>query len=93
MKVIFLSKFNKDIRKLNDTLIKNMLIEVIESLENANQISDIKNCKKLAGHKTAYRIRIGNYRLGFFYENGEIELTRFAKRNDIYKLFPILLSF
>ena len=54
MKIVFLSKFNKDTRKLNDTLIKNMLIEVIENLENANQISDIKNCKKLAGHKTAY---------------------------------------
>jgi mRNA-degrading endonuclease RelE of RelBE toxin-antitoxin system len=31
---------------------------------------------------------IGDYRIGFYYENNQIELVRVVKRNDIYKVFP-----
>ncbi|MBC74145.1 MAG: plasmid stabilization protein, partial [Muricauda sp.] len=42
----------------------------------------------LAGHPNALRIRVGTYRLGFYNENNTLILSRFVKRNDIYKLFP-----
>ena len=44
--------------------------------------------KKLSGHPEAYRIRVGDYRLGIFYSDEIITIARFLKRNDIYKLFP-----
>jgi len=34
----------------------------------ANNIDEIKNIKKLKGEYNAYRIRIGNYRIGVFFE-------------------------
>ena len=42
----------------------------------------------MKGHSYAYRIRIGDYRLGFYFEDNTIFLARFLKRSDIYKVFP-----
>lgn len=50
------------------------------------EINEIE-LKKLSGNPNAYRDRIGNYRLGFYYEKQTIILARFLKRNDIYKVF------
>jgi mRNA-degrading endonuclease RelE of RelBE toxin-antitoxin system len=44
--------------------------------------------KKIKTHEAAYRIRIGNYRLGFFYEHHEVIFSRILHRKDIYKYFP-----
>ena len=88
MKVEFLKRFSKDIDELAVKSIRTALRRVIESIENANTLSEIPNTKKLQGHKSAYRIRVGNYRLGFFYENETLTLARFVDRKDIYKLFP-----
>ena len=64
------------------------LKRVIERMETTDALSKIPNTKKLQGHKTAYRTRIGDYRLGFFFEDETILLARFVHRKDIYKLFP-----
>ena len=88
MKVEFLKKFSKDLDQLQIKEIKLSLIRVIESLEAAESLEKIPDVKKLKGHKSAYRIRIGDFRLGFFYENSTILLARFVNRKDIYKLFP-----
>ncbi len=51
---------------------------------------EISNIKKMKGKMfNAYRIKIGNYRIGIFYVDGMIELTRFMHRKDIYRYFPI----
>ena len=88
MKVEFLKKFSKDLDGIGSKSIKSNLLKVIELTESANSLDDIPNTKKLKGHKSAYRIRIGDYRLGFFFENGIILMARFIHRKDIYKLFP-----
>ena len=43
-------------------------------MEAAESLKSIPNTKKLKGHKTAYRTRVGDYRLGFFLENSIILL-------------------
>ncbi len=88
MKVEFSKAFKKDISKLNNQNVKQKLKEVIIRLENEESLRIIPNCIKFQNHTTAYRIRIGGYRLGIYYDNSEIQLARFVKRNDIYKLFP-----
>lgn len=88
MKVIFLTSFKKDLQKISSTKLKVQIIELIELLEESKGLNEIPNLKKLKGYPFAYRIRIGNYRLGVFIEDNTIELTRFVKRNDIYKVFP-----
>jgi mRNA interferase RelE/StbE len=88
MKVEFLKKFSKDLDDVKTRPIKQSLIRIIESMENTDSIDKIPNTKKLKGHKTAYRTRVGDYRLGFFFENSTILLARFVHRKDIYKIFP-----
>ena len=87
MKVEFLKKFSKDLDGIGSKSIKSNLLKVIELTESVNSLDDIPNTKKLKGNKSAYRIRIGDYRLGFFFENGIILMARFIHRKDIYKLF------
>lgn len=88
MKVEFLKKFSKDLDDLRTKTVKLALIRVIEFMEETDSLDKIPNTKKLKGHKTAYRTRVGDYRLGFFFENSTILLARFVHRKDIYKIFP-----
>ena len=88
MEVAYLRLFLKDIQKINDTSVKKQLITVLTKFKQVEILSDLPQVKKLKGHSEAYRMRVGNYRLGFFYNGKSIEFARFAKREDIYKLFP-----
>jgi mRNA interferase RelE/StbE len=88
MKVEFLSSFNKDLSKLSSGPVRKSLKNLILKLEKANKLSEISQIKKLQGHPDAWRIRLGNYRVGFFYNNDIIQLARVVDRKDIYKVFP-----
>ena len=88
MKVEFLKKFSKDLDDVKTRPVKESLLRIIEQMENVDSLDKIPNTKKLKGHKTAYRTRVGEYRLGFFFENSVILLARFVHRKDIYKIFP-----
>ena len=88
MEVVFLKEFSRDINSINSKSVRLSLKRVIERIELADALTKIPNTKKLQGHKTAYRTRVGNYRLGFFFENEIVILARFVHRKDIYKLFP-----
>lgn len=88
MKIVFLSKFYKDLGKIKDKNTRERLLKIIEEIESANSLLDINNIKKLSGDKISYRIRLGDYRLGIFYEKNTVELVRFVHRKDIYKVFP-----
>ena len=89
MTVDFLNSFKKDLKKLSDKKLKLKIKTTILQLEAVADLSQIKNLKKMKGKTAnAYRIRIGEYRLGFFEENNTLILARFVKRNDIYKVFP-----
>lgn len=88
MKVEYLKQFSKDLQKIKEENLKADLFAVIITLKNAESLASISNVKKMKGHPDAYRIRIGKFRLGFFFDGETIELARFAKREDIYKLFP-----
>lgn len=88
MKVEFLSHFNRDLDKIRNQNIKLAVQKVILKFESAQNISEIPNVKKLSGHKSAYRIRIGDYRIGIFVDGRTAEFARIIHRKDIYKLFP-----
>ena len=88
MNTIFLSRFYKDLDRIGDKYIKERLLKIIEEVESANRIYEIKNIKKLVGDKISYRIRLADYRIGLYYENNTIEFARIVHRKDIYKVFP-----
>ena len=88
MKTEFTSRFLKDLDKLNHNSVKKNISEIIEQVEKAGSLPEIKNIKKLKGHLSAYRIRSGDYRIGLFIENDVVEFIRIAHRKDIYNIFP-----
>ena len=88
MKILFEKKFLKDIDAVNEKHVKQHVESIISDIEKAKQLNSLPNLKKMKGHKSAYRIRIGNYRLGFVYENQTVVFIRLLNRKDIYKYFP-----
>jgi mRNA interferase RelE/StbE len=79
--------FIKDIKKTTREN-KQKIEEVFHEFKAVNTLAELKNVKKLKGHKHFYRIRIGDYRLGFAFENDTIILLHFLHRKDIYRFFP-----
>jgi mRNA interferase RelE/StbE len=88
MKVKFNRKFLSDIKTPKDKKLKEQIKNVIIQLEEAQNLSLVKNIIKIQGYSSFYRIRIGDYRIGIEFDNEKIEILRFLKKNDIYKVFP-----
>jgi mRNA interferase RelE/StbE len=84
----FLSRFVKDLKKITEQSILDDVAETIVNVEEANSIAEIRNIIKMKGYATAYRIRIGEYRIGIFIEDNVVQFARVVHRKDIYKYFP-----
>ncbi|OQX99482.1 MAG: plasmid stabilization protein [Bacteroidetes bacterium 4572_128] len=90
MKIKIRKRFGKDIDKISNKKLLQKIIKIINEIEKSDDILEISNIKKMKGKTfNAYRIKIGDYRIGIFYVDGMIELTRFMHRKDIYRYFPI----
>ena len=87
MIVKYEKSFLKDIRKITDKKIAIKLKEIIVKMEQ-DGLNSVSQIKKLKGFENYYRVKIGDYRLGFFYDEKRIDLIRFLHRKDIYKKFP-----
>lgn len=88
MIVEFDTSFEKSLDKVKDNTLLSKLEKIILNLESANSITDISGVKKLSGYKNYYRIRIGDYRLGFEKIGERSILIVVANRKDIYDIFP-----
>ena len=88
MKIEFRESFLKDLRSIKDKQLLARIREAIESLESATNLLEIQNVKKLRGGKGYYRLRVGEYRLGFVTRGDSLVLVRFLNRKDIYRFFP-----
>jgi mRNA interferase RelE/StbE len=88
MKVDFKKSFLKDVKKLKNNKLKGLIAECIIQVESAENISSIKNLKKLTGYDVYFRIRIGDYRIGVKIENNVVYFVVFEHRKEIYKKFP-----
>lgn len=88
MEFVVATSFNKDIAKLKDGKTARKLETLILKLQLSNSLPEISGVKKMSGSLNAYRLRVGDYRVGFYLEDITIRLTAFAHRKDIYKKFP-----
>ena len=89
MNVLFETSFEKSVRKLKNPEIQRKVWETILTLEQSATLRDIPNVKKLEGFKTFYRIKLGQYRLGFELTSPDtLVLILIAHRKDIYRYFP-----
>ncbi len=88
MKVDFKKSFLKELKKLKNNKLKSLIAECIIQVESAENISSIKNLKKLTGYDVYFRIRIGDYRIGVKIEKNVVYFVVFEHRKEIYKKFP-----
>ncbi len=80
--------FERDYKKVRNKDLAQSILDVIENVDSARNIEEICNLKKLSGHKSAFRIRSGDYRIGVFIESNMVIFAAFDHRKDIYKRFP-----
>lgn len=88
MKIVFLESFSKDLDKLNNSDIKLNVLAKINEIDSAKRLNSISNLKKLKGFKNAYRLKLGDYRIGLYFENWIVEFARILHRKEIYRIFP-----
>jgi mRNA-degrading endonuclease RelE of RelBE toxin-antitoxin system len=85
----YLPSFLKDIKALKSTPyyepIRALAFEEIPKIQN---VAEITNLKKLKGYENAYRIRIGDYRIGIIYDGEIVIFQRVLHRKNIYRYFP-----
>jgi len=85
----FDKSFSKSLDKITENVVKEKLKNIITEIDNATTFRQIKNIKKLVGFQNYYRIRVGNYRIGFeLRNNSTIRFIIISHRKDIYKKFP-----
>ena len=89
MNVTYNKKFLKDLKALQSIEAYEKICNlVLEEIPNVEDLSTIANLSRLKGEDTAYRIRVGDYRIGFFMENNAIVMSRVLHRSEIYRYFP-----
>lgn len=88
MRTSFRKSFDRDLKKVKDRELLGRVAEVIERVEAAETASDVGDLKKLSGSDDAYRIRIGEYRIGVVVEGDLVEFVRLLPRRDLYRFFP-----
>ncbi len=88
MKVSFTNRFLNKASSVKFKTIRKKVEKVILEVEKADSLSKVKNLKKLKGETKYFRIRIGDYRIGLYFENEILEFTTLDHRKDIYKHFP-----
>jgi len=88
MKVTFSGQFEKQLDNILETAAKIAIRNAVQKIITASSLREIANLKKMKGHKTAYWLRTGDYRIGFYFENGGAHIVAVAHRKEIYRHFP-----
>lgn len=88
MIVNYEKSFLRDLKRVEDQKVLDEVAEIINAFKETKSPMNLPQVKKMKGHPSAYRIKIKDYRLGFFYENNAVILTRLLRRKDIYRDFP-----
>ena len=88
MQVEFRKTFKQDLKNIKDSKVLKRIQKVVEEVELANALSEIRNIKLLQGHEGFYRIRVGDYRVGLFIEAEVVAFVRVLHRKEVYRYFP-----
>ena len=88
MKTRFRESFAEDLAALTDAGLLRRIKRVIEQVEAASTFQQIPNLKRLEAKGKYYRIRVGNHRVGFVFEDGAVTFVRCLDRKEIYRYFP-----
>lgn len=88
MKTAFQSRFAKDLRAIKEQNLHDRVAELIQTVEQAADLSAIPNLKRLRAAGGYYRVRLGEYRVGLTVRGGVVCFVRCLHRKEIYRYFP-----
>ncbi len=89
MKVEFDKSFEKSLDRIRNKSLFSKIERIVLQFEEAKAISELQNIAKLTGFKTYYRVRLGEYRIGFeIIDENTIRFIIVAHRKEIYRFFP-----
>jgi len=88
MELEFRESFLKDISRIKEKAVKKKIAAAIMEAKSASSLSAIKHVKKMEGSDVYYRVRIGDYRIGFKLQGNTLVFLRCLHRKDIYRYFP-----
>jgi mRNA interferase RelE/StbE len=88
VKTLFRESFEKDLSVITDAGLLGRIQKVIEQVEAARNFREIPKLKRLEASGKYYRIRLGDYRIGFVFEQGAVTFVRCLHRREIYRFFP-----
>jgi len=89
MTVLLDTSFVDAFKKITDTSIIRRVNIAVEKLEAAKLLREISNIKSMKGKPNYYRIRFGDFRIGFrLVDETTIVLLYVDSRSVFYKYFP-----
>ena len=88
MNTAFRESFDADLSAIADAALLRRIRKVIQQVEAAQTFQQIPNLKRLEATGKYYRIRLGDYRIGFVFERGSVTFVRCLNRKEIYRYFP-----
>ena len=88
MNTAFRESFDADLSAITDAALFRRIRKIIEQVEAARTFQQIPNLKRLEATGKYYRIRLGDYRIGFVFEQGAVTFVRCLNRKEIYRYFP-----
>lgn len=89
MKTLYKPTFLKDLKLLQGSPFYNKIkLLVFNKIPGYSWIGDIPNLSKIKKSDNAYRIRIGDYRIGIIIKGDTLVFVRCLHRKEIYRYFP-----
>lgn len=89
MNIQYLPSFLKDLKKLKSTAyFESIKALTFDEIPNMTSFEEIPNLTKLKGYENAYRIRVGDYRIGMIFDGEILIFQRVLHRKEIYRYFP-----
>ena len=81
-------EFLKDLRRIGDRKTLQRILAVVEEVESAISLVEVRNLKKLKGRPSHFRIRVGDYRIGLQLDGRMVVFMRCLPRKEVYRSFP-----
>jgi mRNA interferase RelE/StbE len=88
VKTAFRESFDADLSVISDASLLRRVKRVTALLAAAGTFRQIPNLTRLETTGKYYRIRVGDYRIGFVFERGVVTFVRCMDRKEIYRYFP-----
>jgi len=84
----FKTSFSRDLKRIQNKTLFKQIQDIIQSIETARNIFEIRGIKKLQEKTHYYRIKLGDYRIGLIIEGEKASFVRVLHRREIYRHFP-----